>query len=457
MAVTQVSRIQHRRGLQQDLPQLASAELGWSIDTRRLYIGNGTLSEGAPTTGVTRILTEYDVPSIAQFNGTYTFIGNVAGSVAQTGVDLLNPITRSYQSKLDDFVNIRDFGATGDGNTDDTNAINRALQQIYKDGTNEVKPLTRRTIYFPGGQYKITDTILIPPNARLVGDGGNSAIIVQTFGSRSVANIADSKFQNDTSIGSNGASLPSDIEISGLQFVNSNASVTRPLFTIDSASNVKVQNTTFLSNSSSANCVNVLSTVQGSRAITFDSCKFLNASNGISLSGFPADSVRVTNSTFDRITNVGVNLHDSVGFVSIGNFYGNVGRGVLSNGLNFNFALGDNYYGNITVNLDNVGLSLGNILISPSHALVLDTNPTYGIGAMLGNTSMVINYEIKTASARRFGSFNYFSNGTTYIIDDNYNETTTSVNANLTANATHLIGSVGSGTAEMKLYFTQFK
>ena len=29
MAVTQISRIQHRRGLEQDLPQLSSAELGW--------------------------------------------------------------------------------------------------------------------------------------------------------------------------------------------------------------------------------------------------------------------------------------------------------------------------------------------------------------------------------------------------------------------------------------------
>ena len=63
MAVVQISRIQLRRGLQQDLPQLATAEMAWSIDTRQLYIGNGTLSEGAPTTGVTEILTAYSVTS----------------------------------------------------------------------------------------------------------------------------------------------------------------------------------------------------------------------------------------------------------------------------------------------------------------------------------------------------------------------------------------------------------
>ena len=48
MAVVQISRIQHRRGLSENLPQLSSAELGWSIDTQELYIGNGTIDEVAP-------------------------------------------------------------------------------------------------------------------------------------------------------------------------------------------------------------------------------------------------------------------------------------------------------------------------------------------------------------------------------------------------------------------------
>ena len=59
MAVIQISKIQVRRGLQENLPQLSSGEMGWSVDERRLYIGNGTLVEGAPTVGVTEILTEY--------------------------------------------------------------------------------------------------------------------------------------------------------------------------------------------------------------------------------------------------------------------------------------------------------------------------------------------------------------------------------------------------------------
>jgi hypothetical protein len=59
MAVIQISKIQVRRGYGEDIPQLASGELGWSIDERRLFIGNGTLTEGAPEIGNTEILTIY--------------------------------------------------------------------------------------------------------------------------------------------------------------------------------------------------------------------------------------------------------------------------------------------------------------------------------------------------------------------------------------------------------------
>ena len=73
MAIVQISRIQIRRGLNQDLPQLASAEMGWSVDTQQLYIGNGTISEGAPQIGVTEILTS------SSLNG---FIANLAALAA---------------------------------------------------------------------------------------------------------------------------------------------------------------------------------------------------------------------------------------------------------------------------------------------------------------------------------------------------------------------------------------
>lgn len=83
MAVVQISKIQLRRGLQEDLPQLASAEMGWSIDERRLFIGNGTLAEGAPATGVTEILTSqtifHELANIAILQGNVVTIeSNIA-------------------------------------------------------------------------------------------------------------------------------------------------------------------------------------------------------------------------------------------------------------------------------------------------------------------------------------------------------------------------------------------
>ena len=61
MAIVQISQITNRKGLSTDLPQLAGAELGWSTDTRQLWIGNGTLEDGAPVIGNTEILTEFSV------------------------------------------------------------------------------------------------------------------------------------------------------------------------------------------------------------------------------------------------------------------------------------------------------------------------------------------------------------------------------------------------------------
>ena len=61
MAIVQISQITNRKGLAENLPQLAGAELGWSTDTRQLFIGNGTLADGAPVIGNTEILTEFSV------------------------------------------------------------------------------------------------------------------------------------------------------------------------------------------------------------------------------------------------------------------------------------------------------------------------------------------------------------------------------------------------------------
>ncbi len=456
MAVTQISRIQHRRGFEQDLPQLTSAELGWSLDTRRLYIGNGTIEEGAPVVGVTRILTEHDISNITSnvAFSNYTFVGNAAGYVAQTGASALAPVVRTYQEKFDDIVNVKDFGAVGDNTTDDTDAINRAIQQIYKSTVSPNEPRARRSIYFPGGTYLTSNPILIPPYARLVGDGTSSAIIRQSQGNRSVANICDSSFQTSTSIGTGGATAPCDIEISGIQFFNSNLSSTRPIFVIDSASNVRIQSCKFRSNASVGfypNLVSVETSAATTSKVTFDSCQFTNGGNAIGIIGTGVTSIRVLNTEFDNLSNVAVNLNDSRNFCSIGNYFGSVGGYFISEGNNFHFSIGD-YYEN--VNTTYAGINLGNLQISPSQLYSITSSPLALIP--VANTASTISYDIRQGANIRFGTFSFVKTTSQVFYEDSYVETLGQVGANLSANSDSILISVDSGTAIFKYNYKTF-
>jgi len=87
MAITQISRIQIRRGLSQDLPTLSSGEFGWSTDTNELWIGNGTASEGAPLPGGrTQIMTTGGSANIAAIQSNVAGLqSNVASIQGQLG------------------------------------------------------------------------------------------------------------------------------------------------------------------------------------------------------------------------------------------------------------------------------------------------------------------------------------------------------------------------------------
>lgn len=213
MAIVQVSRITNRKGLAENLPQLAGAELGWAIDERRLFIGNGTLEEGAPTVGNTEILTEFSDILAEQSN--YTYKGLAAGYQVSTGPNN-SDITLTLQEWLDQFASVKDFGAAGDGVTDDTAAINRALFQLY---CREINPQIRRSLFFPAGVYRVTSSILIPTFARLYGEGANSSVIVlDSSTDEYVARYADSLQQTGVNIGNNGAEPPTNIEIANMGF-----------------------------------------------------------------------------------------------------------------------------------------------------------------------------------------------------------------------------------------------
>ena len=185
MAVVQISRIQIRRGQKNQgsgVPQLSGGEFGWAVDSRELYIGNGSVAEGAPAVGNTKIITEHD--DLFTLANTYTYLG---GQTVQTGVTSTAPVKRTLQDRLDELVSVKAFGAKGDG-TDQTVAIQRAIDQLYINSSTKGTEQSRAQLYFPAGVYKITSTIFVPPFASIVGAGKdktkfdvtNNVIVFQT-------------------------------------------------------------------------------------------------------------------------------------------------------------------------------------------------------------------------------------------------------------------------------------
>ena len=220
MAVTTIARIQHRRGVKSDLPEtLNEGELGWCLDTRELFIGNSPAVGGN-----TQILTTAsNLAAIAQ----YTFVSDT--SVASvTGSSAAQPVVRSLQNQIDDYwVNVKAYGAAGDGITDDTAAINRAISDLYTKilTTAESALQTQKAIWFPSGTYRITSAVKVYPGVRLVGEH-SSAVNVHldnnVVAQPCVLRLVDSLGQEDTAIGNNGADLPVNIFVEQITFSTSN-------------------------------------------------------------------------------------------------------------------------------------------------------------------------------------------------------------------------------------------
>lgn len=342
MAILQISRITQRKGLAQDLPEpLAGAELGWAIDDRRLYIGNGTVEDGAPTVGNTEVLTEFS--DLLSYTTGYTYTGDAAGYTVQTGPTTGAPITQSLQSRLDSMAIVTDFGATGDGVTDDTNAINRALYQLYCRQTNTQ---IRRSLMFPAGTYLVTDTLLVPPFAELYGEGADSSIILFQVSSwvtltaysadvmvfyvangnyyRAVIDVpvslsgteilptnttywtaealpsyvvqtVDSLQQTGNNIGTNGATTPININMRDMSFQTANSgndsAISHNIMLIDRAQQLSVDNVVMQGPFTTANgdtspeqlsCVSFDSSASlPCKQINFNTCVFAGATYGV--------------------------------------------------------------------------------------------------------------------------------------------------------------------------------
>ena len=186
------------------MPQLSSAELAWAVDTQELYIGNGSVAEGAPQVGNTKILTEND--NIIELASSYSFASDDPGIVGS--------VSRSLQDKIDEMqVSVLDFGANPDGSTDNVTAFETAFTQLFRNANDRYK----KVLYIPNGEYLFTSDLEIPSNAIIRGETRDNVTL---------------------NIGANDIRF---ITSTGLNFINFTSS-NRPLNT--NISNLTIQRTT---------------------------------------------------------------------------------------------------------------------------------------------------------------------------------------------------------------------
>jgi len=175
VAIIQISRIQVRRGKEQQgtgVPRLTSGELGWAVDTQRLFIGSGSTQEGAPIEGNVRILTETDnILDLSEqyfYNAEFDESGNRVSEAA-------GAVGRSIQQRLDDFVSADNFGVVKDGLADDTPALQAAIDALFSPNTDRIN---RAILYIPAGTYRITQPLEIPSFAQIIGAGIENTVLV---------------------------------------------------------------------------------------------------------------------------------------------------------------------------------------------------------------------------------------------------------------------------------------
>jgi hypothetical protein len=221
MAVTQISRIQVRRGRKispTGIPQLAGGEIAWAVDSQELFIGNGSVAEGAPYVGNTKILTEHD--NILALISSYKFGGGDSDSPIPFSV------ARSFQSKLDEYVSVLDFGGAGDGVSNNVTAFETAFSQLYQ---NTIETY-RKVLVIPNGEYIFDTDLRVPSYVEMVGETKHGVILRFT-------NNSGIKFVNEIGGVENPADFteiirPENIRIANLSISSGNSTLTGSRFVL---------------------------------------------------------------------------------------------------------------------------------------------------------------------------------------------------------------------------------
>ena len=264
MAVVQISKIQVRRGQKNSnsgIPQLSSAEFAWAVDSQELFIGNGSVLEGAPYVGNTKVLTEHD--NILELASSYQFASD------DTAITL--SVSRSLQSKEDETVSVADFGAVGDGSTDCVAAFETAFTELFRNANENYK----KELLIPNGEYLFTSDLAVPSGVILKGETQLGAVL----------NIGDNNIRFITSQGLELGDFNSTNRPQNVRWNNFTIKRTTGTLTLSGLAESRFQDVRFLGEYNLGNAVTLATvpaavfwqnTVIGTRAhnLVFDNCVF---------------------------------------------------------------------------------------------------------------------------------------------------------------------------------------
>ena len=142
-------------------------------------------------------------------------------SFTQTGT---GAVARTVDNRLKDGFSVKDFGAKGDGTTDDTTAFQAAIDaaEIFiepataSDATRNQN--NRCVIKIPSGIYKITSTLNINgPGVHLIGEGTAGTMILFSTGSTTTGDLFDVNHASQA-----GGSVIQNIGFRGISFFRTN-------------------------------------------------------------------------------------------------------------------------------------------------------------------------------------------------------------------------------------------
>lgn len=267
MAVIEIAKIQVRRGQETvgAVPQLAPGEFGWAQDTENLYIGK-RISEGANTDENSRILSQKDYDNLFAIvmgagrtavasTSTYRYRDDISYS------DLASTTT-FIGKKLDAFVSLTDFGVTASSSA--TNIYTQlvlAIENLFSN--NYLGNDTVRNLLIPAGIYYVSDTVDLPPNTRLIGEGRGATTLLSQNNDRPIFRTIYSDGANFNSPTLQSQLNPKNILIKNLTLAYSTSTSTaQPLVLVDNAENSVIDNVEFTVKlvATSTNTVTVLST-----------------------------------------------------------------------------------------------------------------------------------------------------------------------------------------------------